>query len=128
MPDLVKLRAKVLTRGVIDERELETICRSLYGEGKIDKPVIEFLVLLRNDARMVCSAFDEFFFEALKHHVLSDGAVDPQEAAWLRQVLLAHGRIDARKQQFLLDVKKQARQISPEFEQLFQQCMKSRHE
>ena len=124
MPDLEKLKAKVLMRGIIEDRELETICRSLYADGKIDKPIIEFLVLLRNEARAVCPAFDEFFFEALKFHVLSDGAVNAEEAGWLRQVLLAHGRIDAQKRKLLKDVKSEARWVSREFEHLFEQCMK----
>jgi len=124
MPDLGKLKAKVLMRGVIEDRELETICRSLYADGQIDKPVIEFLVLLRNEARAVCPAFDDFFFEAVKFHVLGKGGVGAEEAMWLRQVLLAHGRIDARKRRFLTDVKNEARWVSREFEQLYEQCMK----
>ncbi|HEY1861404.1 MAG TPA: hypothetical protein VGG61_13675 [Gemmataceae bacterium] len=125
MPDLEKLKAKVLMRGVIEDVELETICQALYADAKIDKRVIEFLVLLRSEARAVCTAFDDFFFEAMKFHVLSDGSVSAEEAKWLRQVLLAHGRIDAQKRRFLTDVRNEARWVSREFEQLFEQCMKS---
>jgi hypothetical protein len=124
MPDLAKLKAKVLTRGIIEDREVETICRSLYGDGKIDKPIIEFLVQLRGEARAVCPAYDEFFFEAVKFHVLRDGAVNAEEAAWLRQVLLAHGKIDEQKRKFLRTVRNEARWVSPEFELLLGQCLK----
>ena len=56
--------------------------------------------------------------------MLTDGSIDADEAAWLRKMLFADGKIDAREKQFLRDLTSEAYQVSREFQQLYEECMK----
>jgi hypothetical protein len=123
MADLMKLKEKVLADGRVDDDEVELICRELYDDGKIDKEEVEFLVALRNEARAVCPAFEELFFDALKLNVLADGSIDAEEAAWLRQMLFADGKVDEREKKFLRELRHEADRVSPEFQRLYDECM-----
>ena len=123
MADLQKLKVEVLADGRIDEEEVTRLRDELYADGKIDKEEVEFLIALRNEARDVCTAFEEFFFEAVKENVLTDGSIDAEEAGWLRQMLFADGKIDEREKKFLRELKREARRISPDFQQLYDECM-----
>jgi hypothetical protein len=123
MADLKKLKATVLADGRVDDDDVQVICRELYAGGTIGKEEVEFFVALRNEARAVCQVFEELFFEALKLHVLADGAIDADEAAWLRQTLLADGQVDEPEKQFLRELRQEARHVSPEFQQLYDQCV-----
>jgi uncharacterized tellurite resistance protein B-like protein len=120
---LKKLKAAILADGNIDDHEVEMIRRELYADGKIDEDEVEFLITLRNEARAVCPAFEEFFFEAIKQNVLTDGAIDAEEAVWLREMLYADGKIDERERKFLRTLRNEARRVSPEFQQLYEECM-----
>jgi hypothetical protein len=123
MADLQKLKATVLADGRVDDDDVEALCRELYDDGTIGQAEVELFVALRNEARAVCPAFEELFFEVLKLHVLADGAIDAGEAAWLRQALLADGRVDEREKQLLRELRQEARHVSPEFEQLYDECV-----
>jgi uncharacterized tellurite resistance protein B-like protein len=124
MADLQNLKAQILADGTVDDHEVELIRRELYADGQIDQEEIEFLIALRNEARAVCPAFEDLFFQALKQNVLTDGSIDAEEAAWLRQVLFADGVLDARETQFLADLQREAARVSPEFRQLCDDCLK----
>ena len=41
-------------------------------------------------------AFEQFFYQAIKDHILADGRIDAEEAAWLRRMLFADGKIEGR--------------------------------
>ena len=101
MTDWKKLQTSILADGKIDDHEVEMIRRELYADGKIDKDEVQFLIALRNEAREVCPAFEELFFEAVKQNVLTDGSIDAEEAVWLREMLYADGKIDERERKFL---------------------------
>jgi hypothetical protein len=73
----------------------------------------------------VCPAFEQLFFQAVKDNVLTDGSIDAEEASWLRAMLFADGVIDDREKQFLRELRKEARQVSPEFKKLCDECLKS---
>src|SRR5207244_508489 len=105
-------------------QEVEVIRRELYADGTIDRDEVEFLIALRNEARSVCPAFEQLFFQALKQNVLADGSIDAAEADWLRRMLFADGTIDDREKQFLRELKNEAQQASPEFQALYRECMK----
>jgi carbon storage regulator CsrA len=124
MADLQKLKATILADGVIEDQEVEIIRKELYADGKIDKEEVEFLVALRNEAQKVCPAFEELFFEAIKQNVLTDGVIDAEEAGWLRRMLYADGRIDEREKKFMRQLRQEAKQVSPEFQRLHDECMK----
>lgn len=124
MSDLRKLKATILADGTIDDQEVEIIRKELYADGKIDKDEVEFLVSLRNEAKKVCPAFEDLFFAAIKQNVLTDGVIDAEEAGWLRRMLYADGQIDEREKKFMHQLRQEAKQVSPEFQQLHDECMK----
>ena len=124
MANLQNLKAQVLADGKIEDHEVEIIRRELYADGQIDKDEVEFLIALRNEAKAVCPAFEELFFKAVKQNVLTDGSIDAEEAAWLRSMLFADGKIDDLEKKFLGELKKEAKRVSPEFQTLYDQCMK----
>ena len=123
MADLQKLKAEILADGRIEDPEVEVIRRELFADGKIDREEVEFLLALRREARSVCRSFERLFFEALKQNVLADGSVDAEEAGWLRRMLFADGRFDEAEKNFLWDLRSRARDVSPEFLQLYYECM-----
>jgi hypothetical protein len=123
MTDLQKLKATILADGVIEDHEVKIIRQGLYADGKIDKDEVEFLVALRNEAQRVCPAFEEFFFEAVKQHVLTDGFIDAEEADWLRRLLYADDQIGERERKFVWELRQEAERVSPEFQQLYDECM-----
>ena len=56
--------------------------------------------------------------------VLADGSVDATETAWLRSLLLADGVIDEREKRLLREIRSQAKEVSPEFQRLYDECLK----
>src|SRR5262249_17793485 len=97
MSDMQKLKAEVRADGRIDEEEVVRLRRELYADGVIDRSEVNLLVDLRQQAAAVCPAFEDLFFQAVKDHLLADGSLDADEAAWLREVLTADGVIDDRE-------------------------------
>jgi len=124
MSKLEDLKKRMLADGVIDDAEVAELRKELFADGKIDRDEADLLVALRDEAKQVSSGFEGLFYEAIKQHVLGDGQIDADEAAWLRKVLLADGKIDAAERKLLTDLHTQARQVSTEFQQLFDECMK----
>ena len=124
MTDLNELKQRLLADSRIDEEEVALVREHLYADGQIDRQEVEFLIALREQAREVCPAFEELFFAALKQNVLSDGSIDAEEASWLRAMLFADGKVDENEKKFLTALNAEARQVSPEFRKLFDECMK----
>jgi hypothetical protein len=124
MLDLQKLKDQLLAHGIVDEEAVDLICRKLYADGKIDKKEVEFLVALRKEAQLFCPTFEQLFFQAVKHHILADGCIDAEEARLLQQIVHADGKIDVQEKRFLRELKHEAKQVGPEFRQLYDECMK----
>ena len=124
----------VLADGKIDNAEVKILKKALWADGKIDEEEVKFLIELRNTAQKkakarkgkVNPAFEKLFFQAIEENVLRDGVIDASEAAWLRKMLFADGKIDANEKKFLARIKKAAKQTSPEFDALYEQCMKAK--
>jgi hypothetical protein len=121
--DYQKLKVRVLDDGTIDEDDVDLICRELYPEGKIDNRVVQFLITLRNEAERVCPLFEQFFFEAVEFNVLVDGRIDRKETAWLGRMLFSDDKIDEHEMRFLWNLKRRAKWICLEFQQLYDECM-----
>ena len=73
-------------------------------------------------------AFEHFFYQAIKDHILAHGRIDAEEAAWLRRMLFADGKIEDEERKFLHELKGEAKQVSREFEVLFEESMKQPQE
>jgi hypothetical protein len=57
--------------------------------------------------------------------MLSDGAISAAEAKWLRKMIFADGSIDEDEKKLMQALKQEARDLSTEFNQLYDECMKA---
>jgi len=124
MLNLRELRERLLANGKVEGHELEMLRRQLYADGKIQRKEADFLVELHKRVQRRSPAFEQFFYQAIKDHLLVNGRINAEETAWLRQMLSASGKIEDEERKFLHQLKGEVREVSPEFEQLFHQCMK----
>ncbi len=124
MLGLRQIEHDILANGKVDSHHLEALRRQLYGAGKIDRRDADFLVELHKRVQHLTPAFEQFYYQAIKDHILAHGRIDAEEAAWLRRLLFADGTVDDEERKFLHELKGEAKQVSSEFETLFQECMK----
>src|SRR5271165_6467644 len=119
MLKLRQVERDIMTTGKINKAELEILRQALYAHGGIDRPGADFLVELHKRVQHLTPAFEKFFYQAIKDHILAHGRIDAEETAWLRQMLFADGKIDDQERKFLHEVKGEAKQTSQEFDVLF---------
>jgi hypothetical protein len=124
MMHLREIEQAILANGRVDGPELAALRQQLYAGGKIERPEADFLVELHKRVQHRTPAFEQFFYQAIKDHILAHGRVDAEEARWLRQMLFADGKIDDEERKFLHELKGEAEQVSPLFQLLFEECMK----
>jgi hypothetical protein len=124
MLKLRQIAQDILATGKIDGPELEVLRRHLYVDGKIDRPRADFLVELYKRVQHKTPAFEQFFYQAVKDHILADGRIDAEEAAWLRQMVFADGKIADEERKFLHELNGEAEQVDREFQVLFAESMK----
>jgi hypothetical protein len=124
MRELRQIEHDILAHGRVDGQELEVLRQQLYADGKIDRRGADFLVELHKRVQHLTPAFEQFFYQGIKDHILAHGRIDAEETAWLRRMLFADGKIDDEERKFLHELKGEAKQVSREFEVLFEQCMK----
>jgi hypothetical protein len=124
MLELRQIEQDILATGKVDRHELEVLSKQLYAGGKIDRRGADFLVELHKRVQHLTPAFERFFYQAIKDHILAQGRIDAEEAAWLRRMLFADGRFDDEERKFLHELKGEAQQVSREFEVLFEDGMK----
>jgi hypothetical protein len=128
MPDLRKIQEDILATGKVDSKHLEELRRVLYADGKIDRREADFLAELHKRVQRPTPAFDAFFYKAIKDHILADGKIDAEESAWLRQLIFADGKVSDEERKFLHELKGEAKQVGPQFEALFKECMRQPQE
>jgi hypothetical protein len=128
MKDLRHIEQAILANGRVDGSELEELRRQLYVDGNIDRRGADFLVELHKRVQHMTPAFEHFFYQAIKNHVLHAGWIDAEEVAWLRRIIFADGKIKDEERKFLHELKGEAKQVSPEFEALFVESMKQPQE
>lgn len=128
MTDLRQVEHDILAKGRVNGHELEVLRRQLYAGGTIDRQGADFLVELHKRVQHLTPAFEQFFYQAIKDHILAQGRIDAEEAAWLRRMLFADGKIDDQERKLLHELKGEARQVSPEFDRLFEESMKEPQE
>ncbi len=128
---MLKLRhieQDILATGKVDGPELERLHQALYTHDKIGRPEADFLVELHKRVQHLTQAFEQFFYQAIKEHILAHGRIDTEEVAWLRRMLFADGKIKDEERTFLHELKGEAKQVSREFEVLFEESMKQPQE
>jgi uncharacterized tellurite resistance protein B-like protein len=128
MLHLREIEQAILANGRADGPELEALRRQLYAGGRIERQEADFLVELHKRVQHRTPAFEQFFYQAIKDHILARGRIDAEEAAWLRRMLFADGKIDDEERKFLHELKGEAKSVSPEFDLLFGESMKQPQE
>ena len=128
MLELRQIEQDILANGKVDSRELEVLRRRVYDGGKVGRPEADFLVELHKRVQHRTPSFDQFFYRAVKDHLLMDGRINAEAAGWLRQMVLADGKIDDEERKLLHELRGEAREVSPEFEELFQESMQQPQE
>jgi hypothetical protein len=125
MQDLRQIEHDILARGRVGGQELEALRQKLYqAGGKIERREADFLVALHKRVHQRAPGFEQFFYQAIKDHILADGGIGAEEADWLRRMLFTDGTIDDEERKFLHELKGEAKRTSAEFEALFAEAMK----
>jgi stearoyl-CoA desaturase (delta-9 desaturase) len=128
MLNLREMEQAILANGRVDGPELENLRQQMYAGGRIERREADFLVKLHKRVQHLTPAFEQFFYQAIKGHILAQGRIDAEETAWLRRMLFADGKIDDQERKLLHELKGEARQVSPEFDRLFEESMKQPQE
>ena len=121
MSKLRELKSVILAEGEdlrIDDADMALIRERLPAEGALGSDDLMVLAGLRSEARVVCPAFDALFFPALKSWLLADGKISLPEQFVLLRILYGGGGIDLAERKFLLELRKEVRETTPEFDAL----------
>lgn len=110
--------ARALEDRRITPNEVERIRKYIAADGRLDLQDVQFLVELLSGADEVCTEFDELFFPVLKEVLLADGRVGLDEQFYLLKMLYSDGEIRESERQFLRELREEALEVSPEFEEL----------
>jgi hypothetical protein len=124
MMDLRQIGHAILAKSRVDGHELDVLRGELYAGGKVDRRGADFLVELHKRVQHRTPAFEHFFYQTIKDHILAHGRIDAEATGWLRRMLFADGKIDDEERKFLHELKGEAEQVSGEFEVLFEESMK----
>jgi hypothetical protein len=125
MSGLHRLIAEIHEDGKITDAEVEVIREQVHRDGKLDLDDVQFLVNLLSDAREISPAFDELFFPVLKDAILSDGKIDRGEQFYLLKMLYSDGHVRESEKQFLEQLRRDACEVPPEFDQLLEEACKA---
>src|SRR5205823_2753841 len=116
MQELRRIEQDILARGKVDSDHLEALRVALYAGGTVGRPAADFLAELHKRVGHPNPAFEHLFYRAVRDHVLADGRVDAEEAAWLRRLLLEGGTLKDEGRAFLHELRGEAGATSPEFD------------
>jgi hypothetical protein len=124
MVSLRELEERIVASGRVEGHELKLLLELVYADGRLGRQEADFLVAIHKRVQYRTHAFEQFFYEAIKDHILIDGRIGAEQTAWLRRMLLHDGKIDDEERGFLHRLRGEVRRSSPEFEALFQECRK----
>jgi hypothetical protein len=125
MLELRQIEQDILAIGKVEGQELEKLRRWVRDGRKIDRQTADFLVDLHKRVQHRTPAFEKFFYQAIKDHILALGRISKEESAWLRRMLFANGKIDDEGRKFLHELEGEAKEVSYEFEALFNESKKT---
>lgn len=123
MPTFRELVEQVLADGSVDAAEVKALEEAVFADGEVSREEAEGVLEILDRAEQVAPEFEGFALRAVKRHVLADGVVDAEEAAWLRGAVFADGEVSEWEKQLLRELKAEATRTCPEFEALFQECV-----
>jgi len=114
---------KILTNGKIEGHEVESLRELITADGKIDRQEAELLLDLYKRTEQIAPAFEKFFYKVIKQHLLADGTIDNERAAWLRRLILIDGKVSDREKKLLREINGEAKEISVEGQALIEECL-----
>jgi len=114
----------LLADGGIDAREVAVLRKELFADGKVDETELDFLLELKRDAQRLVPEFHFLMIEALKSCCLAGDAIRPDCVSLLRR-WLQPGKIGYVERRYLDELRGAAKQIPPDFEQLYRQLTAS---
>jgi hypothetical protein len=124
MQALLRIGQAILASGKVDRDRLEALRLALYADGAIGRPAADFLVKLQRRVQYPNSGFEQLFYRAIKDHVLKDGTVDAEQAAWLRHNLFSDAEITDEEQEFLRELIGETDLVSREILVLLAEAMR----
>jgi hypothetical protein len=124
MLELREIEEQVISSGRVDGHGLKVLREVLYADGLIDREEADFLVMIHKRTRHRTQSFEQFFYNAIKKHILQDGEIDAEETAWLREMLLSDHNLEDEERKFLHELRGEAARVSPEFLALYDESMK----
>ena len=126
MSTLRALKSQILIDGQdlwINDEEFKQIRAALPADGSISPDDLKILAEMRTEARVVCDAFDQMFFPALKKYLLADGRISQAEQFLLLRMLYGGGGIDDTERRFIQELRRELREVTPEFEAIYRDAM-----
>jgi hypothetical protein len=123
MGRLYQLRSQLLQNGKITDQDVAVIRNYLQGKAAPDIEDVRFLVELLGDAREVSPSYDELFFPILKEVLLADGRIGLDEQFYLLKMLYSDGHVRESEKQFLQELRREAKETTPEFEALCKEAL-----
>lgn len=115
MANLDELKKDLLSDGIIDVEEVETIKHKIYEDGKIDREEANFLFELNGAVTGKDNApeWKELFIDAITAYVLEDemspDVIDEDEADYLYEQINGDGQIDDTERALLENIKAKAK-------------------
>ena len=115
MANLDELKKDLLSDGIIDIEEVETIKHKIYEDGKIDREEANFLFELNDEVTGKNNApeWKELFIDAITAYVLEDemspDVIDEDEADYLYEQINGDGQIDDTERALLENIKAKAK-------------------
>ena len=125
MPRYFELLSTTLANQKIDDDEVGTIREQIYRDGQLDLDDVRLLIELYCEAREYPAAFETLFFDILKKVFLADGQVTPDEQYHLLKMLYSDRVIRSRELEFLRELKRESKHVSPEFDALCQNAFEA---
>ena len=115
----------VLADRKIDDGELKLLCDHVYRKGTPNLDDVRLLVELYTGVPKLSAAFENFFYGVMKKVILADGEIQPGEQFYLLKVIYSDRVIRPRELEFLRELRREAKSVTPEFETLCQQAFQS---
>ena len=125
MPRYFELLSTTLANQKIDDDEVGMIREQIYRDGQLDLDDVRLLIELYCEAREYPAAFETLFFDILKKVFLADGEVTPDEQYHLLKMLFSDRVIRSRELEFLRELKRESKHVTPEFDALCQNAFEA---
>jgi hypothetical protein len=101
----------VTTLAAVVAAVIATLQNNISGAAKVVMWIFVSLSLVACACMaVVCNrrvaAFENFFYQAIKDHILANGRITKEESAWLRRMLHGHGTMDDERRKLLHELRR----------------------